>query len=159
MGGIVSASPAISCGEPIVLDTEEPKSLAQRIFDRVSAKPDGIIRSYRLQGNHRTQTYEALWKRSGDIAAPLMNAARDAIYRNDHVFDDALSLLTSPFLLIDDVFAVLVKQRAKAISATVVHLSSIGPATTGADRASLQDLACLAPTSGSTGTLKLAALS
>ena len=197
MGGIVSASPAISCGESIVLDTEEPKSLAQRIFDRVSAKPDGIIRSYRPQGNHRTQTYEALWKRSGDIVAaldsagagpssmvvvltedildflpafwaclrggfiavPLMNAARDAIYRNDHVFDDALSLLTSPFLLIDDVFAVLVKQRAKAISATVVHLSSIGPATTGADRASLQDLACLAPTSGSTGTLKLAALS
>ncbi len=196
MGVAASASPALANGGPIVLDAEEPRNLAKRIWQRVAEKPDGVVRSYREDGNHKTQSRVALWQRSADIAAalaragakpatavvilsddildflpafwacirggflavPLMSAAKDASYRGQADFDAALSLLQGCFVLADDAFVALAKDRTQVL-AGVIPLSSVAPDKTWIDRDLPSDPLCLTATSGSSGRLKLVALS
>jgi acyl-CoA synthetase (AMP-forming)/AMP-acid ligase II len=187
---------ALASGEDLVLICEEPRNLAQRISDRVTIKPDGIIRSYAIDGLHRTDTYSSLWRRAGDIAAALASAgakpscsvvilvedivdflpafwaclrggfiaialtsaAKDFLYRDEEVFGTALGLLSNRFFLVDGFFEGATK-LSETFSGPFVALSAVGPAPSWTDHGEVQDPACLVATSGSTGTLKLVALS
>ena len=62
-------------GGDIALAPDEPISLAQRIAERVEARPDGVIRSYRGDGVHQARSRAALWRQAGDVAAALTAAA------------------------------------------------------------------------------------
>lgn len=197
MDGVTRPSPASCSGGEIALLSAEPSDLVGRLAERVAAKPDGIIRSYSLDGNHRTQSRAALWQRAADIAAalsragaepgsivvilvedildfipafwgclrggfiavPLMSAAKDKLYRDDRAFEDALSLLPDPLILIDAPFAEVFERHAAALPGPALPLSAVSAGTQWRDPDSITGPACLVPTSGSTGTLKLVELS
>lgn len=68
--------PAIASGGPLRLEAAG-SSVAACLFQRVMARPGGLLRSYRSDGQHRCTSYSAAWSRSGAIAALLArNGAR-----------------------------------------------------------------------------------
>jgi len=68
---VTRPSPAMCSGGEIALASAQPPDLVGRLAERVAARPDGVIRSYSLDGHHRATTRAALWQNAGDIAAAL----------------------------------------------------------------------------------------
>lgn len=58
-------------GPPVALAEGTPATLVAALRGRVAEKPDGIIRSYSLDGAGNAQTYAEAWERSGGIGAGL----------------------------------------------------------------------------------------
>ncbi len=74
MNGASAASLSFTRGDEIVLVSDEPLTLAERIASRVASKPDGVIRSYREDGRHQARSRAWLWRQAGDIATALCAA-------------------------------------------------------------------------------------
>jgi acyl-CoA synthetase (AMP-forming)/AMP-acid ligase II/acyl carrier protein len=181
------------------LPPDTPRSVAAAIADRIAQRPNGVIRTYSLDGNHRVQSYQELWRRSGSIAnslgkfchrsggpivllvedaidfapaywacirggftaVPLMNAAREALYqRRGGPLREALDRLTNVNILADEKFAELATELGRELRLPVISLAAaeaVSEAYLG--NKVLANPMCLIPTSGSTGRLKLVALS
>lgn len=189
---------SLAYGADIVLETEEPRRVIDRIRDRVASKPGGLIRSFRDDGRHLTRTYLWLWEQAGHVAAALasagakpgdavvilveevtdfapafwgsllggfvpvalMNAAREAAFRGDGAFGQALGTLNRPFFLLDEFFAALPLRHAAPPPERSVRLGGIVPAAgVPAYAPPPSDPAYLVATSGSTGKPKLVAVS
>jgi acyl-coenzyme A synthetase/AMP-(fatty) acid ligase/acyl carrier protein len=69
-------TPAIAYGPPLALSPRTPTSVAAAIASRIAQRPDGIIRTYSLDGDDRVQSYEELWRRSGSIVTGLRKFCR-----------------------------------------------------------------------------------
>lgn len=70
----MTAPASVARGGDIALASDVPNTLSQRIADRVDAKPDGIVRSYRDDGFHQARSRGALWQQAGNVAAALAAA-------------------------------------------------------------------------------------
>lgn len=102
----------------------------------------------------------AFWAclRAGVMAVPLMSAARAAINNDNSALEQAFSRLDHPCILADRNFEPLALRACSDRGATLVKLSSVDTATAWTSEQPPCIPAYLVPTSGSTGQLKLAAL-
>ena len=193
----VQSAPVSRAATDTKSPAETPANLARRIGQRVAAKPDGLIRSYRLDGHHRTGSYLALWRRAGDIAAalhragiipgspvvilaedvvdhlpaiwaclrggfvavPLTGVAREAMHRDASAFERTLALLGDPCIITDEAFGSFARRHAAISPARHLPLASVEAVPPRVDAEPGMAPACLLATSGTTGRLKLAALS
>ncbi len=103
----------------------------------------------------------AVWAcvRGGFVPAALMSAARGAVFHGDNGFQQLVSSLADPVIAADDHFATLLTRLPGLDTRRVVKLAAVTPALPGADFQGSLDVAWLVATSGSTGRMKLVALS
>ncbi len=196
MSNATPPSRVVSSGDESRFVEAELCNVAQGIAKRISARPNGIIRSFADDSAHRTENYISLWRRAGDIAAALTsigatpscqviilvedivdflpafwaclrggfiavaltNVAKDFLFRDDTAFGAAVGLFDNPFFLTDDFFSGQTK-LSRAFARPLVPLSSVRPTQSWTDYNGVSNPACLVATSGSTGTVKLVALS
>ena len=172
-----------------------------RILDQaIAACPDGRLISYDAHGRMRSQTYDVLWRRAGQLAValrrrigqdqphavllfsnsvdfaaafwgclragltvvPLSSAAEAVREGRDDGTDlsKILRTLRRPIILTDETFWSLGEQWADAIGGDFLHLADVeAEGKDGSEFWPSADPLCLISTSGSTGTMKLAALS
>ena len=106
--------------------------------------------------------FPAFWGalRGGFIPVALMSVAREASYRGDDAFTQAVGLLADPFFIVDEFFAGLrLEPEVRRAERTVRLGSIVPPAVPWVDFPDVVDPAYLVATSGSTGRPKLVALS
>lgn len=102
----------------------------------------------------------AFWAclRAGVIAVPLMSAAREAMHHDHSALDAALARLDRPCILADSTFEPLARTLCSGRPCIFLSLTSRAPGLWTINEPAAEP-ACLVPTSGSTGRLKLVALS
>ena len=71
-----SNAPAVACGSTLKLPPDTPTDVSAALADRIAQRPNGVIRTYSLDGNHRVESYQALWRRSASIANGLRKFCR-----------------------------------------------------------------------------------
>lgn len=62
---------SIASGPDLVLPPDSPGTVVGAVARRVAESPDGMLRSWRLDGRHVCQSYAQLWQRSAAVAANL----------------------------------------------------------------------------------------
>ena len=103
----------------------------------------------------------AFWAclRADTIAVPLTTLARTAVAGSDGSFDEALVNLESPCVIIDAASRGIADRRSTR-NRKIIFLDQMTPAGDWTDTGRCAtEIACVLPTSGSTGTVKLAKLS
>lgn len=62
---------SIAHGANLELFPDAPATVCGTLAARIAENPDGVLRTHRIDGNHRAQSYRQVWRRSAHIAAGL----------------------------------------------------------------------------------------